>query len=466
MKGSVKRYCSCVDPATGKQYGTNCPRRAADPKHGLWEYRDRLPAGSSTGEMRRRGFATRKAAGEFRDKVYELLALAQGDAKTAGRIGALLFERTKRGGQLPAVEDVRRRLGLGHSLDRSQTLGEWLETWYAAKKRAKRDSTVRLYRQHLDHYLIPQLGEWPMDRLNALHISDLFDLLAEWNRELEAAHAEGRRPVLEGDVRKRAKLVGPATQRRIFATLRGALNVAMKQKPARLIDFNPCDLVELEPEYREPARTWDPAQVAGFLEFAEDDPLYLLYRLVLLHGPRRGEAVGARWTGHDHGTKTLRVLRPLLQLGGRLVESTPKTRAGERVLFLDDETNDGVKRLRIQQARHRLAWGSAYADNDLIFCQEDGTPWSPDWVSRHFKDLARAAGLPPIKLHEARHTAATLRLEAGIDIKVVSEQMGHSKTGITQDLYQHVRRAVLDQATEAVVRLLPERKRAVEDAAG
>jgi integrase len=77
-------------------------------------------------------------------------------------------------------------------------------------------------------------------------------------------------------------------------------------------------------------------------------------------------------------------------------------------------------------------------------------------VTRHFKNLATAAGLPPIKLHEGRHTAATLRLEADVDIRVVSEQLGHANTHITQNLYQHVRRAVLDQATEAVIRLLPD----------
>jgi integrase len=92
---------------------------------------------------------------------------------------------------------------------------------------------------------------------------------------------------------------------------------------------------------------------------------------------------------------------------------------------------------------------------------------SPDYVSRHFKSLARAAGLPPIKLHEARHTAATLRLEAGVDIRVVSEQMGHSNTHITQNLYQHVRRHVLDSATEAVHQLPPDcRRRSKEELAG
>ena len=105
-----------------------------------------------------------------------------------------------------------------------------------------------------------------------------------------------------------------------------------------------------------------------------------------------------------------------------------------------------------------MAWGEAYEDNDLIWCREDDSPYPPDWVSRHFVDLAERAGLPRIQLHAGRRTAASLALEAGVDIKVVSERMGRSTTTITQNLYQHVRRVVHDRAAEAVVQLLPERK--------
>lgn len=93
-----------------------------------------------------------------------------------------------------------------------------------------------------------------------------------------------------------------------------------------------------------------------------------------------------------------------------------------------------------------------------VLARENGTPVPPDYVSRHFGELAVAAGLPRIRLHEGRHTAATLALEAGLDVKIVSDQLGHATTTITRDLYQHVRRAVHDDAAEKVVALLPARK--------
>lgn len=95
-----------------------------------------------------------------------------------------------------------------------------------------------------------------------------------------------------------------------------------------------------------------------------------------------------------------------------------------------------------------------YQDLGLIFCRKDGSPLSPDWVSLRFKKLAADAGLPVFKLHEVRHTAATLALEAGIDIKIVPDQFGHSTTRMTQDLYTHVRQAVHDNSAEKVLNLL------------
>jgi integrase len=456
VKGSITRRCYCKDPQTGKEMGARCPDLKSS-KHGEWEYRDRLPTSTGRRSYRRAGHRTRKDAESYRDHVYQLLDLAKGDAESLARIGDLVF-RTKRGAQLSAVEDVRRRLGVGGELDRSLTVGQWLEQWLAGKRKL-RDSTARGYRQHVDHYLSPLLGHLPLDRLSEGHISDMFDLIGEWNDEIALAREEGRAPVLDGDVRQRSGHVGIATQRRVYATLRTALNAAWR---ARRVDVNVALFVEMPAEYREPRLVWSPEQVGHFLDFTADHRLGSLYRLILLHGPRRGEAVGARRSAFDHANRELRVIRPILQLGGKLVESRPKTRAGERTLGLDQVTADLIRRECTARLRERLQWGEAYEDNDLIWCREDGSPYPPDYVSRHFIEAAAKAGLPRIQLHAARHTAATLALEAGVDIKVVSERMGHSNTSITQNLYQHVRRAVHDKAVEAVIQLLPERKRAAD----
>jgi integrase len=152
----------------------------------------------------------------------------------------------------------------------------------------------------------------------------------------------------------------------------------------------------------------------------------------------------------------------LVQVGGRLVWGRPKSKAGERVVGLDRGSVAAVTAHRTLRKRERLTAGEAWADSGRMFADELGEALHPDYVSRHFRDLAKAAGLPVIKFHAARHTAATLALEAGVDIKIVSEELGHSTTRITQDLYQHVRHKVHVDAAEKVVDLLPRRRNAQE----
>jgi integrase len=457
VKGSIKRYCSCKG-ADGKQIGASCPQLTSDSKHGHWELRDRLATTDGIRPFRRRGMPTKTAAGNFRKDVYAILDLAQGDQRAREKLGDLIFAATNRGGQLPAISDVRRRLGLGLALDRSQTVGEWLDLWLANKKKAKkRDSTLDSYEGHVRNFLRPALGDISLDRLQPEHIHDMLDLIEERNTEIELAHKEGRRPNLPGDLRKRKTLTGGATQQRIFATLRNALNSAWRM---RRIDANPCHFVEMPEVKRVPARVWSPEQVGQFLDHTADDPLYLMFRLVLLHGLRRGEVTGLRWVDTDLDAMSLEVTRPLVKVGGRTLESTPKTEAGGRFVDFDAETGMDLRRHRTQQKRQRMAASTAWLENDLVFCREDGSPINPDLVSRHFKQLLTDADLPLITLHMGRHTAATLALEAGVDIKIVSARLGHSKTSFTQDTYQHVRRAVHRGAVDAVVNLLPPRKAA------
>jgi integrase len=175
----------------------------------------------------------------------------------------------------------------------------------------------------------------------------------------------------------------------------------------------------------------------------------------LLRGLRRGEACGLRWQDIDLATGHMTIAQTILQLGGRIIIDSPKTRAGWRVVSLDKPSIAMLKTLQRVQRRERFAAGEAYDDHGLVFCREDGRPLFPDRVSQHFREIAAAAGLPVIKLHEGRHTAASLARWSGADIKLVSEQLGHSTTRITEDLYSHVLLAEHDRMAEQVLSLIP-----------
>jgi integrase len=452
-KWSTPKRCSCKDPDTGKELGRTCPKLTSR-HHGTVGYDTRIPSSAGRRELRRFGFATKTEADVAARKVWALIRLGADDTGTQERIGDLIFRATAHGGELPEVEDVQRRLGLRRELDRSETFGDAWTAWLAGKRKAKPS-----YAKSLDeigrNWLLPVLENVALDRVGGETCGMVFSRIEDFNEVIEAARKAGVKPVLPGDVRKRARYAGVATQHRVYSALRKFLNDQWKK--AHKIPFNPVYMVELEAETRVAPLTWSPEQVGAFLEQTADDRLAFLWRLALLRGFRRGELCGMGDDDMDLDDACIQVCVALLQLGGTLVWGTPKSRAGERTVDLDKGSVTEGKAHRVRRKRDRLAAGEAWEDSGRLFTREDGSPLPPDWVSRRFKELAREAGLPVIKLHAARHTAASLALEAGVDIKIVSDQLGHSTTRITQDLYQHVRRQVHQDAAEKVVALLPER---------
>jgi integrase len=170
----------------------------------------------------------------------------------------------KRGAALPAIEDVRLRLGLG--VDPGQpgvTVSDWLQGWLAAKQRTRRASTVRGYESHIRVHINPVIGDLPLERVNAGHVEAVL-----------------------------AAVPGSAgTRHRVLATLRAALNAAVKQ---RQVNYNPWTGVELEPENPPEAQRWTPAEAARFIEYVAGDPLWLAYRVMILTGCRRAELAGFR----------------------------------------------------------------------------------------------------------------------------------------------------------------------------
>jgi integrase len=451
MKGKTYKRCGCKDPRTGKQLNQNCPDLPKR-RHGTWMFDTRIDTSAILARrLKRGGYDTETAASDALDLVCDLIKLAGSDGATRRRIGDLIFDQSKRGGQLPTVEDMRRRIGARGSLERSETFGEAWAAWIAGKRKLRESARVR-YKQIGTHWLLPVLTDMPLDHITGEHCEMVFERVEMFNEEIEAAAAQGRKPVLPGDVRRVRKYVGVATQHRIYAALRVFLNHAWKK--AHKITFNPVYAVELEPETREAPLVWDAGQVVRFLEHTTDDPLHFLWRLALLRGFRRGELAGMADDDLDVDERVITVNVALLQIGGRLVWGRPKSKAGERVVDIDEDSVTAGKAHRARRKRERLAAGEAWQESGRMFTREDGTPLNPDYLTRRFKELAGATGLPVIKFHAARHTAATLMFDADIDIKIVQETLGHSTSVITRDIYTHVRRQRHRDAADKVVTLL------------
>ncbi|MDQ2874602.1 MAG: site-specific integrase [Actinomycetota bacterium] len=456
MKYSIHVRCSCTRP-DGKPAGQDCPRLwrkdgSWNARHGSAGFACRVATSAGVKPVKRYGFESKAAAEAVAQHAGKLLDLAAADEDTRARIGDMIIS-VRRGGQLPAVEDVRRRLGLG--LDPASagiTVGEWLDTWLAGRQRVKRPSTARSYEMHVRVWLKPQLGHLPLERLNSGHIEGLFTTIERFNAELERQRSEGRALIeIEGDVRSQPRIVGPSTQARIFATLRAACNAAVRQRKIR---WSPCAGIELEPGSPAEARRWTPAEAARFIAFSADDPMGLMFRVAVLRGARRGELCGFTWPGTDLDAGVITVQATVLQLGGRVVAGTPKTKAGVRKIFLDQVTAGLLREHHDAQVLQALEADTAWQDSGLVFCRQDGTPWNPDHVSRRFKRLAAEAGVPVIKLHEGgRHTGNSLMRDAGVDQDIRMREVGHSDRSVN-DRYTHVLEDAHFAAAEQVAELV------------
>lgn len=199
---------------------------------------------------------------------------------------------------------------------------------------------------------------------------------------------------------------------------------------------------------------WSPEQLRAFLESVAEDRLYCLWHLLCLTGARRGELCGLKWNNVDLDGGRITISESRVVVDFKVMESTPKTERSARAIALDPATVAVLRSHRARQAAERLAWGPEYQDTNLVFVWEDGRPLHPQLVSTTFKRLARAADLPPIKLHALRHSFASAALRAGVPMVVVQRHLGHSSIAVTADIYSHVSRDVDQAATDRVASVI------------
>jgi integrase len=152
------------------------------------------------------------------------------------------------------------------------------------------------------------------------------------------------------------------------------------------------------------------------------------------------------WADVDLDGGVLRVNRTRVVVDGRPVDSSPKTSAGRRAVPLDDSLIALLRSHRARQAQEKLRAGQAYSDEGYVLSDELGEPYHPDWVSKRFDKAVKSTGLPRIRPHDTRHTAASLMLGSGVPTKVVADLLGHSSPTITLSIYAHTLPGIAEEA--------------------
>lgn len=318
----------------------------------------------------------------------------------------------------------RRHNGEATTTDRS-TLGAYLaERWLPLQESRLRPRTHHSYASVVRLHINPRIGRIRLDKLQPDDLDGLYiDLLRTGNR---------RGNSISG--------LSPASVRYVHRVLRKALADAERKGivPRNVADLAdpPSPSANGEP----PAiNVWDADELRRFLTAIIGHRHHTLFTVAAKTGMRRGELLGLRWHDIDFERSTITIRRALAVVGWKtLYFDDVKTRAGRRTIDISASTLDALRGRREMLEKAAAEHGDDFDPKGLVFDQPDGGPIHPEYITRTFDRLVAKHGLPRIRLHDVRHTHATLLLKAAVPVKVVSERLGHASPGFTLNVYQHV----------------------------
>jgi integrase len=329
---------------------------------------------------------------------------------TAGEVqDALLKARTDRAAGLPVKVE-------------RQSVAEYLQRWLTeCAKPSTRPRTSDRYEQLIRLHIAPEIGKI---RLEKLAPSDVQRLL---NRKLAGG-------------------LSPKSVRHLRAVLTVALNRALRWG---LVGRNAAALTDAPKLERHEIHPLTLAQTQHFIEAVRSEQFGPFFLLAATTGARRGELLAAKWADVDLDTRVMRITGSLQRIDGSLQVCEPKTAKSRRPLPLLDFVAEALKAHRARQLRERLQAGSDWMERGFVFTGDHGQPLDPDGALRDaFKDMLEKAELPDIRLHDLRHSAASLLLALNIHPRVVMELLGHSQISLTMDTYSHTVPEILRDAID------------------
>ena len=374
--------------------------------------------GHGHNERPMRGHIARKGA-RYYPVTYEGI-----DPKTGREVRRWHSGHPNRRDAERALTDILHRMddGTYRPPDRV-TVAEYLtDRWLPARSVRLRPTTVALYARVIREYILPDIGHIPLQRLQA--------------EDLDALYAR-----LLSDGGRRGRGLAAGTVRQVHAVMSGALSDATRKRTvphnvARDADAPPMQI------RRRDAQVWTAVELLTFLASVETrrDERYPLWFTAAMTGMRRSEICGLRWRDVDLDGRRLAVRRQRVIVDGGALEAAPKTTHGERTIDLDARTVEVLRRHRRRQLEATLASGQRAHGDDYVFSPPGapGAPENPEAVTRAWREAVRREDVPSIRLHDLRHTHASLMLAGGATPKVVQERLGHANIGTTIAMYQAV----------------------------
>ncbi len=290
-------------------------------------------------------------------------------------------------------------------------VGEYLQEWLENARPSLRAKTGYQYDKVIENHILPFIGDLPMKALTPQRVEHFYGELLQKGR-------------------------GARTVRYTHGVLHKALEKAVRYG---LIAVNPAHGASLPQQNHQEMQVLDESQVGMFLATASGNRLEALFHLAAVTGMRQGELFGLKWSDVQWRAGVLHVQRQVQRVpkkGWSFVE--PKTRAGRRMVPIGTGAIEALLRQKERQALEREVAGSRWQEHDLIFSTTVGTPMDPQNLMKDFNAVLKQAELPKIRFHDLRHTAASLMLNHGVPVLVVSRILGHANPSITLNTYGHL----------------------------
>lgn len=298
-----------------------------------------------------------------------------------------------------------------------RTFADLLAAWLEAGSPNWKPATLEDYTSAVERYLRPPLGDVPLAKLDA---GRLARLISGYQRK--------------GQHR---------TALRVYRAASQALDLGVRWG---WLSHNPCD--RIDPPRYQPQRKelWTPEQLRSFLQ--ADHWLQPLWVFLVATGVRLGEALALQWDDVDFAGETVRICKSTRRIAGQHVVTTPKTKAGERVIALPAQAVDALQKQKAWQT-----WRGVHTQH--VFCGHTSpAPLSAGTVHCAMRELCKRLGLPPLTPHGLRHLHASLLLAEGLPLPAVSQRLGHANTQVTASVYAHALRGADRRAAEALSSLL------------
>jgi integrase len=338
------------------------------------------------------------------------------------------FRGTKREVQVECSRLIATLSGGSYLEPNKITMAQFLEHWLEHINPQLSPKSHERYSEIVRKNIIPNLGAVLLTKLRPAQISQMY----------AKALASGRRNGNGG--------LAPTTVVYMHRLLKHALAQAVRWE---LLLRNPADAVDPPKVEREPMSTFDIAQTAELLEALRGARARIPVMLAALCGLRRGEIAALRWRHVDLVSGRLAIMESAEQTATAVRYKPPKSGRG-RTVALSVTVITELRAHKVQQAEELLRLGVRQSENTFVYTREDGEPMQPRSLTRAWEQALSRTTLPRIRFHDLRHAHATHLLANGVHPKVASERLGHSRVGITLDLYSHVLPGMQEDAAARV----------------